>query len=138
MSVSGLRVTTEGAIARITLDRPPLNVLTTAMMVGMAEGFQKQIASPWRIDCRQRFHIPPVTDRPAHEEVLNLGQVLRRVLQLAGFEVGLEVRERLLVDLEVAVDDADLHRGRARARARARDLRPARGAAGREAAGEAG
>lgn len=37
MSVSGLRVAREGAVVRLTLDRPPLNVLTTAMMNGMAQ-----------------------------------------------------------------------------------------------------
>jgi cyclohexa-1,5-dienecarbonyl-CoA hydratase len=46
MSMSGLRVTTEGAIARITLDRPPLNVLTTAMMDGMAEALDAAAATP--------------------------------------------------------------------------------------------
>jgi cyclohexa-1,5-dienecarbonyl-CoA hydratase len=34
---AGLRVLTEGPVARITLDRPPLNVLTTAMMRGLAD-----------------------------------------------------------------------------------------------------
>lgn len=46
MSAPGLRLSTEGAVARITLDRPPLNVLTTAMMQGMAQALEDAAASP--------------------------------------------------------------------------------------------
>ncbi len=46
MSVSGVRVTHQGPVARITLDRPPLNVLTTAMMLGMAQALDEAAASP--------------------------------------------------------------------------------------------
>ena len=46
MSVSGIRVTHQGLVARITLDRPPLNVLTTAMMLGMAQALDEAAASP--------------------------------------------------------------------------------------------
>jgi cyclohexa-1,5-dienecarbonyl-CoA hydratase len=46
MSVPGLRVAREGAVARLTLDRPPLNVLTTAMMRGMAEAIDAAAAAP--------------------------------------------------------------------------------------------
>jgi cyclohexa-1,5-dienecarbonyl-CoA hydratase len=46
MSVAGIRVTHEGPVTRITLDRPPLNVLTTAMMEGMADGLDAAAASP--------------------------------------------------------------------------------------------
>ena len=45
MSVPGLRVATEGAVLRLTLDRPPLNVLTTAMMNGMAGALEAAAAS---------------------------------------------------------------------------------------------
>ena len=41
MSASGLRVALEGPVARITLDRPPLNVLTTAMMEGIADALDR-------------------------------------------------------------------------------------------------
>lgn len=46
MNVQGLRLSTEGAVARITLDRPPLNVLTTAMMEGIADALDRAGASP--------------------------------------------------------------------------------------------
>ena len=46
MNVPGLRVTAEGSVARLTLDRPPLNVLTTAMMEGLAEALDHAAASP--------------------------------------------------------------------------------------------
>lgn len=46
MSVAGIRVTHEGPVARITLDRPPLNVLNTAMMLGMAQALDEAAASP--------------------------------------------------------------------------------------------
>ena len=35
----GIRVSIDGPVARITLHRPPLNVLTTAMLRDLAEAF---------------------------------------------------------------------------------------------------
>lgn len=58
MSEAGLRIGIEGAVARLTLDRPPLNVLTTAMMRAMAEALDAAAATPGvrlvRLDARGR------------------------------------------------------------------------------------
>ena len=48
MSAPGLRVADEGAVVRLTLDRPPLNVLTTAMMNGLAEALEAASVDPGR------------------------------------------------------------------------------------------
>jgi cyclohexa-1,5-dienecarbonyl-CoA hydratase len=46
MNVPGLRVAREGAVARLTLDRPPLNVLTTAMMDALASAIDDAASAP--------------------------------------------------------------------------------------------
>ena len=43
---SGVRVTSGSSVGRITLDRPPLNVLTTAMMRALAEALDGMAADP--------------------------------------------------------------------------------------------
>jgi cyclohexa-1,5-dienecarbonyl-CoA hydratase len=42
----GVRVSVDGAVLRITLDRPPLNVLTTAMLVAIAEALEQASGHP--------------------------------------------------------------------------------------------
>jgi cyclohexa-1,5-dienecarbonyl-CoA hydratase len=37
----GVRIATDGPLVRITLDRPPLNVLTTAMLVALADALER-------------------------------------------------------------------------------------------------
>jgi cyclohexa-1,5-dienecarbonyl-CoA hydratase len=41
-----IRATIDGPLARITIDRPPLNVLSTAMLVALREAFERACTDP--------------------------------------------------------------------------------------------